>query len=115
MKKVYFLASIVLLSIARSEALDITNDQVNEAMRQVGYSPNPDYVNAVVSRVNSQFTDLNNAAEFIAQCGHESGGYQYIEEIACSGPNEGKCEGQYGQGAPGKFNFKSIFIKILQF
>lgn len=77
----------------------------------MGYSPNRRYVDAVVSRVNSAFWDLNEAAQFIAQCGHESGGYQYIEEIACSGPNS--CQGQYGYGAPGQNYHGRGFIQLV--
>ena len=51
------------------------------------------------------------AAQFLAQCAHESGGYKYIEEIACAG---NKCPGQYGsdQGAPGKQYYGRGFIQL---
>lgn len=90
--------------------MNITSDQVIQAMSKMGYSPNPSYVEAVVSRVNARFKDMNEAAMFIAQCGHESGGYQHIEEIACAG-GQG-CEGQYGTGAPGKSYHGRGFIQL---
>ncbi|XP_031617335.1 acidic endochitinase SP2-like [Contarinia nasturtii] len=109
-KLIFVVASIVLLAITGGGAVDFTVEQVNEAMSKHGYTPNWDYLNAVVPKVNGAFQDPNEAAEFIAQCGHESGGYQYIEEIQCSQQNS--CEGMYGTGAEGKNYHGRGFIQL---
>lgn len=90
--------------------VNITTDQIMQAMTKLGFSPKQEYVEAVVSRVSSKFTDMNDALMFIAQCAHESGGYQYIEEIACAGGTG--CAGQYGTGAPGKSYHGRGFIQL---
>lgn len=77
-------------------------------MKQMSFSPNADYVKAMVSKVNAKIKDLNEAAMLLAQCGHESGGYQHIEEIACAG----KVCSQYGMGAPGKSYHGRGFIQL---
>ena len=52
------------------------------------------------------------AAMFLAQLIHESGGFQYREEIACAGPNG--CPGQYvdNVGLPGKSYHGRGFIQL---
>ncbi|WEL39531.1 endochitinase [Encephalitozoon hellem] len=90
--------------------VNISSDQLTQAMTKLGYSPKPEYIDAVVSRVNEKFNDMNEATMFIAQCAHESGGYQYIEEIACAGGTS--CAGQYGTGAPGKSYHGRGFIQL---
>ncbi|CAD27103.1 ENDOCHITINASE [Encephalitozoon cuniculi GB-M1] len=90
--------------------VNISSDQLTQAMTKLGFSPKPEYIEAIVSRVNEKFSDLNEATMFIAQCAHESGGYQYIEEVACAGGTG--CAGQYGTGAPGKSYHGRGFIQL---
>ncbi|KAK6090032.1 hypothetical protein P3W45_000920 [Vairimorpha bombi] len=93
-------------------ALSITSDQINEAMGEVGFTPNSEYVDAVVKITNEEFNDINMAAMFLAQLAHESGGFQHIEEVACAGST--KCADQYGgsEGAPGKSYHGRGFIQL---
>ncbi|AFN83687.1 endochitinase [Encephalitozoon romaleae SJ-2008] len=95
---------------SKGGGVSISSDQLTQAMTKLGYSPKPEYIDAIVSRVNEKFNDMNEAAMFIAQCAHESGGYQYIEEIACAGGTG--CAGQYGSGAPGKSYHGRGFIQL---
>jgi predicted chitinase len=88
----------------------VTEQIVNKVMSKMNYKPKPEYVKAIVSVVNSKMKDKNIAAMFLAQCAFESGGFQYIEEIACAGGN--KCSGQYGSGAPGKSYHGRGFIQL---
>ncbi|KAM0671383.1 endochitinase [Ordospora colligata] len=90
--------------------VNITSEKLIEALTKLSFAPNPQFVDAVISRVNSKFTDMNSAVMFLAQCAHESGGYQYIEEIACAGGTG--CAGQYGTGAPGKSYHGRGFIQL---
>ncbi|ADM12267.1 endochitinase [Encephalitozoon intestinalis ATCC 50506] len=88
----------------------LSADKLTKVMTNLGYSPNSEYIDAVVLGVNERFSDLNQAVMFVAQCAHESGGYQYIEEIACAGGTG--CAGQYGTGAPGKSYHGRGFIQL---
>ncbi|KAH9412014.1 putative endochitinase [Ordospora pajunii] len=90
--------------------VNITSEKLIEELKKLSFAPNPEFVDAVVSRVNSKFTELNNAVMFLSQCAHESGGYQYIEEIACAGGTS--CAGQYGTGASGKSYHGRGFIQL---
>ncbi|WUR04428.1 (endo)-chitinase [Vairimorpha necatrix] len=92
--------------------VNVSADQINEAMSKQSFSPNPEYVEAVVKATNENFDDLNMAAMFIAQLAHESGGFQYIEEIDCAGSTS--CADQYGgsEGAPGKSYHGRGFIQL---
>lgn len=78
-------------------------------MKTQNYNPNQSYLNVVVKQTNSHFKDKEMAAMFLAQLAHESGGFVYIEEIACK--NTG-CPGQYGTGAPGKSYHGRGFIQL---
>jgi predicted chitinase len=93
-----------------SEKTVITKPQLMAAMKSEQFEPNEKYVDVVVRKTNEKFKDKEMAAMFLAQLGHESGGFQYIEEIACSGGNS--CEGQYGVGAPGKNYHGRGFIQL---
>lgn len=78
-------------------------------MSEAGFKPKPEFVKAVVDGINSKMKDRDMAAMFIAQMAHESGGFQYIEEIACVATG---CPGQYGSGAPGKSYHGRGFIQL---
>jgi len=77
-------------------------------MTGLNYKPNSSFVKAIVDGVNKQFKDKEMAAFFLAQVSHESGGIQYIEEVACTGK---QCS-QYGTGAPGKSYHGRGFIQL---
>lgn len=79
-------------------------------MKSLNFNPKAAYVDAVVKKTNAKFKDKEMAAMFLAQLAHESGGFQYIEEIACSKP--GSCAGKYGTGAPGKSYHGRGFIQL---
>ena len=89
----------------------IDKETLNKVMLECGFQPQAEFIDVVVKGVNKSFKDKSMAAQFLAQCAHESGGYKYIEEIACAG---NKCPGQYGsdQGAPGKQYYGRGFIQL---
>lgn len=89
--------------------LNITADKIKSALKTVNYTPNESYLSEVVSQTNENFTDLNMATMFLAQLAHESGGFVYVEEIACAGKD---CTSQYGTGAPGKSYHGRGFIQL---
>ncbi|KAI5150454.1 hypothetical protein ENBRE01_1506 [Enteropsectra breve] len=88
----------------------ITRPQLEAVMKANNFSPKPEFMDAMISVTNQKFKDKEMAAMFLAQCAHESGGFQYIEEIACAKP--GGCPGQYGTGAPGKDYHGRGFIQL---
>ncbi|OQS54455.1 Endochitinase [Ecytonucleospora hepatopenaei] len=89
----------------------IDKDTLMQVMKECNFSPNEEYLNAVVDGVNKNWKDKDMAAQFLAQIAHESGGFQYVEEIACAGNT---CPGQYGsdQGAPGKQYYGRGFMQL---
>lgn len=87
----------------------MTAAQLTNALKTVGFTPNPSYLEAVVNGTNGHFKDKEMAAMFLAQLAHESGGFVHIEEIACK--NTG-CPGQYGTGAPGQTYYGRGFIQL---
>ena len=92
--------------------VNVTSEQVFEAMSKQNFNPKQEYVDAVVNVTNEGFDDLNMAAMFLAQLAHESGGFEHIEEIDCKGST--KCADQYGgsEGAPGKSYHGRGFIQL---
>ncbi|ELA42015.1 uncharacterized protein VICG_00862 [Vittaforma corneae ATCC 50505] len=87
----------------------VTSEQVTSALKENGMNPNSKYLDAVVKSANTHFKDKDFLAMYLAQLAHESGGYVYIEEIACK---DTKCPGQYGTGAPGKSYYGRGFIQL---
>ncbi|KAM0680528.1 hypothetical protein GINT2_001216 [Glugoides intestinalis] len=86
----------------------VTAQQLKEALMEHQMQPNEANLNALVKSTNSHFKDKEMAAMYLAQLAHESGGYVYLEEIAC----KGGCPGQYGTGAPGKSYHGRGFIQL---
>ncbi|KAL6120830.1 Endochitinase [Nucleospora cyclopteri] len=89
----------------------IDKETLSKVMKESNFAPKDEFVDVIVQATNESFTDKSMAAQFLAQTAHESGGFQYIEEIACAG---NKCSGQYGsdQGAPGKQYYGRGFIQL---
>ncbi|KAL0265744.1 UNVERIFIED_CONTAM: hypothetical protein PYX00_011459 [Menopon gallinae] len=87
----------------------ITKEQLQKAVKSAGYTPNPKYLDIVLKKTNEKIPNKDEAAMFIAQLIHESGGLNHIEEIACK---NGSCKGKYGSGAPGKDYHGRGFIQL---
>ncbi|XP_022910124.1 uncharacterized protein [Onthophagus taurus] len=86
----------------------ISEQKLENAMRNLGYRPKSRHIEAIVKETNSSFDDKYNAAMFLAQCAHESTGYHDIEEIAYKGATWSP----YGDGAPGKSYHGRGFIQL---
>ncbi|KCZ76778.1 hypothetical protein H311_02220 [Anncaliia algerae PRA109] len=89
----------------------VDKDKIQKAVEEAGYTPNPEYLDAVAEKMSDAFDSVDEAAMFLAQIIHESAGLTKIEEEACA---NGGCEGQYGsdQGEPGKSYHGRGFIQL---
>lgn len=88
----------------------ITKSELEKAITDAGFTPQTQYIDAVLAKTNENFPDKAEAAMFIAQLIHESGGLNHIEELAC----KSGCAGQYGsdKGESGKSYHGRGFIQL---
>lgn len=100
-----------VLALAHVCVASLTREEFNGAVQGAGYqAPASDiypYFNAATKDFSKE-----ELAMFLAQLIHESGGFQYKEEIICSGP--GGCPGSYVDniGLPGKSYHGRGFIQL---
>ncbi|XP_014219899.1 endochitinase At2g43610-like [Copidosoma floridanum] len=102
-----------LLTLTTSVAVGtvLTKEEFNLAVTVNGYSAPDDQIYRRFAENTGDFS-REEAAMFIAQLIHESGGFEYTEQIACSGNNS--CEGVYddGQGLPGRSYHGRGYIQL---
>nr|ALV66657.1 putative endochitinase [Muscidifurax raptorellus] len=103
----------VLFSLAQvfmGSAEKISKGQFNRAVTSCGAPPPADDVYHHFAEATKDFSK-EELAMFLAQLIHESGGFQFREEIAC---RETHCPGQYvdNVGLPGKHYYGRGFIQL---
>lgn len=102
------------LASASSESVaSITKEQIQKIAGSFGHKPPDQNVSAVAEYVKKSFKSLNEAAMFIAQIIHESGGLVHLSEQGCK-ENKAKCGANYddGKGVPGKYYYGRGFIQL---
>ncbi|ELQ76425.1 putative chitinase [Trachipleistophora hominis] len=90
----------------------ITESQIKQVTSELGYKPPDANVKAVADQIG-KFKTTNEAAMFLAQIIHESGGLVQLIEKGCE-QDQAKCGKNYddGQGKPGKYYFGRGFIQL---
>ncbi|EJW02692.1 hypothetical protein EDEG_02924 [Edhazardia aedis USNM 41457] len=92
----------------------LTVDLLASAIYASGFSPpDNDTLQKIVDAINKEMESLNEAAMFIAQCIHESGGFNLVEEIKCK-DNPDACVGEYNSplGVPGQSYHGRGYIQL---
>ncbi|XP_039435819.1 uncharacterized protein LOC120417730 [Culex pipiens pallens] len=91
-----FVAFFALLGISSLTQAAITSQEVNRVLVATGYPQIDATVSTIVTNgINGMTTDRNEAAMFLAQVIHESGGFKYREEIGGASRNYAP---YYGRG-----------------
>lgn len=90
----------------------ITESQIKQITSELGYKPPDANVKAVADQIG-KFKTTNDAAMFLAQIMHESGGLSQLVEKGCN-EDPAKCGKNYddGKGKPGKYYFGRGFIQL---
>nr|ALV66643.1 putative endochitinase 1 [Melittobia sp. EOM-2016] len=102
------LVTLVLVSGGNAA---LTRTEFNKAITSNGYpKPGDNSIYTYLSKATNKYS-RNELAMFLAQLIHESGGFQFREEIACKNT---KCPGQYVDkvGLPGKYYYGRGFIQL---
>ncbi|XP_058795609.1 uncharacterized protein LOC131666747 [Phymastichus coffea] len=102
---------LIALALVSSSNTALTRNEFNNAITSNGYpKPRDNSIYIYLSKSTNKYS-RGELAMLLAQLIHESGGFQYREEIACK---DTKCPGQYVDkvGLPGKFYYGRGFIQL---
>ncbi|KAG0418750.1 Endochitinase EP3 [Dictyocoela roeselum] len=93
--------------------IDLPPSSIAPVLEKHNFDVPPEELQTITTKVSENFDNEQEAAMFMAQLMHESGGFMHTEEIACK-DNPSSCAAQYddGTGVPGKSYHGRGYIQL---